>query len=362
MGRTPPQLFRPLQLRGLEVPHRLWVSPMCQYSADDGMPQAWHLAHLGSFAIGRAGLVYTEATAVEPRGRISSADTGIWSDEQAAAWAEVVDFIHEQGVPVAIQLAHAGRKASTRPPYAGRGYLPEDEGGWRTLGPSEVAYGRLPDPNPLTVEEIGEIVEAFGVAAERSVRAGFDAVEVHGAHGYLVDEFLSPLSNHRGDAYGGSFDNRIRFLVEIVERVRAAIPDTMPLFVRLSGTHWVDGGWDIDDTVRLVPILESAGVDFISISSGGNDSQQNIPVGPGYQLPLARRVKAVATVPVGAAGMISTPEQAESALVDGAADVILAARQFLREPTFALRAAADLGGELEWPRQYRMAKYEGSIP
>lgn len=362
MAKTPPRLFQPLQLRGLEVPHRLWVSPMCQYSAVNGFPQAWHLAHLGSFAIGRAGLVYTEATAVEPRGRISPADTGIWSDAQAEAWAPIVAFLREQGVPVAVQLAHAGRKASTRPPYSGRGYVDEAEGGWRALGPSAAPYGRLPDPNPLSGEDVREIVEAFGAAAERSVRAGFDAVEVHGAHGYLIDSFLSPLSNHRTDAYGGSFENRVRFAVEVVERVRTAVPDAVPVFVRLSGTHWVDGGWDIEDTVRLVPLLEAAGADLISISSGGNDAGQSIPVGPGYQLPLARRVREVATVPVGAAGMISSPEQAETALVDGAADVILAARQFLREPTFALRAAADLGGELEWPRQYRMAKFDGSIP
>lgn len=362
MAKSPPRLFEPVHLRGLEIPHRLWVSPMCQYSAVDGLPQPWHLAHLGSFAIGRAGLVFTEATAVDPAGRISPTDTGIWTDEQAAAWRPVVDFVHGEDVPIGIQLAHAGRKASTRPPYRGRGYADESEGGWRTVGPSAVPYGRLPAPQALSGEDIDELVACFVAAAKRSVEVGFDLVEIHGAHGYLFDEFLSPVSNRRDDAYGGSFENRARLLLEVLRETRDALPDRVPLTVRVSATHWTPDGWSAEDTVRLAPLLESAGADFISVSSGGNDPRQEIPVGPGYQVPLARRVREVVQVPVGVAGMISTPEQAETVVVDGAADVVLAARQFLREPTFALRAAAELGGELAWPRQYRMARFDGSIP
>lgn len=362
MAKVPPRLFEPIALRGLTAPHRLWVAAMCQYSAIDGVPQPWHLAHLGSFAIGRAGLIITEATAVSREGRITVADTGIWNDEQASEWAKLVDFVHSQNVPLVMQLAHAGRKASTRAPYQGRGHHPIEEGGWAPVGPAEDAYGSLPEPRPLTRGEIRQVVTDFAAAAERSVRAGFDAVEVHGAHGYLIHQFLSPRSNTRDDDYGGSFENRTRFLLEIIDAVRAALPDSMPLMARLSATDWVEGGWDVEDTVRLVPQLEARGVDFLDVSSGGNDPRQDIPVGPGYQLPLARRVNAAATVPVGGAGLISTPQQAETAIVDGATDVVLAARQFLREPTFALRAAAELGGVLEWPRQYRMARYEGSIP
>ena len=362
MATSPPRLFEPVHLRGLEVPHRLWVSPMCQYSAVDGVPQPWHLAHLGSFAIGRAGLVFTEATAVAPAGRISPTDTGIWTAEQAEAWRPVVEFVHDQGVPIGIQLAHAGRKASTRPPYRGRGYADESEGGWRTVGPSAIGYGRLPEPQALSVAEIEALVADFVAAAQRSVDAGFDVVEIHAAHGYLLDEFLSPVSNRREDGYGGSFENRTRLLQEVLRAVRDRLPDRVPLTVRVSATHWTPEGWCVDDTVRLAPLLEAAGADFISVSSGGNDPGQEIPVGPGYQVPLARRVRAAVGIPVGVAGMISTPDQAETVLVDGAADVVLAARQFLREPTFALRAAAELGGELTWPRQYRMAKFEGSIP
>lgn len=362
MAKSPPRLFEAVRLRGLEIPHRLWVSPMCQYSAVDGVPQPWHLAHLGSFAIGRAGLVFTEATAVDPAGRISPTDTGIWTEEQAAAWRPVVEFVHGQGVPIGIQLAHAGRKASTRPPYLGRGYADESEGGWQTVGPSAVAYGRLPDPLVLTVEQIDALVAEFVTAGQRSVEAGFDVVEVHAAHGYLLDEFLSPVSNQRDDHYGGSFENRARFVLDVLRQVRDALPDRVPVTVRVSATHWTPDGWSCEDTVRLAPLLAAAGADFISVSSGGNDPRQEIPVGPGYQVPLARRVRDVVDVPVGVAGMISTPEQAETVVVDGGADVVLAARQFLREPTFALRAAAELGGELTWPRQYRMAKFDGSIP
>jgi len=363
-SKRPPMLFEPITLRGLTVPNRLWVAAMCQYSCmeADGMPQPWHLVHLGGFAVGRAGLIVTEATAVAPEGRISPHDVGIWTDEQADAWKPVTDFARSQGVPIAIQLAHAGRKASMKSTADGRGPVLPEDGGWETVAPSALPFGRLPDPRELSLAEIQQLVDDFVRAAERSIEAGFDAIELHGAHGYLFHQFLSPLSNARGDAYGGSFDNRARLLLETVVRVRAVMPESMPLFVRLSATDWVAGGWDGAQNLRLIPLLEELGVDFISISSGGNDHRQEIPVGPSYQVPFAREAKQVATVPVGVAGLISSPQQAESLLVDGAADVVFAARQFLREAKFALRAASELGGFLEWPRQYRTAKYEGSIP
>lgn len=359
---NPPRLFEPLRLRGLDIPHRLWVAAMCQYSAVDGVPQPWHLAHLGSFAIGRAGLIVTEATAVSPQGRITEGDAGIWTDHQAQKWSEIVDFAHSQGVPIAIQLAHAGRKASTKPPYLGRGYHQIEDGGWETVGPSGRPFGELPPPRALTIDAIHRVIDDFAAAARRAVAARFDAIEIHGAHGYLHHQFLSALSNNRTDRYGGDNEGRARFTHETVEAVRSAIPSDMPLFIRLSATDWVEGGWTLDDTIALVPGLVERGVDFLSISSAGNDHRQEIPVGPGYQMPLARAVRARAGVPVGVAGLITEAQQAETALVDGAADVIFAARQFLREPGFALRAAAELGGVLEWPRQYRMARFEGSIP
>ncbi|MFS0865761.1 NADH:flavin oxidoreductase/NADH oxidase [Microbacterium sp. 179-B 1A2 NHS] len=360
--QNPPRLFESIRLRGLDIPHRLWVAAMCQYSAVDGLPQAWHLAHLGSFAIGRAGLIVTEATAVSPEGRITPDDAGIWTDEQADGWAEIVDFVHSQGVPIAMQIAHAGRKASTKPPYLGRGHHDIADGGWETVGPSPRAFGELPPPRALTGNEVRGVVQDFADAARRAVAAGFDAIEIHGAHGYLQHQFLSALSNDRADEYGGDADGRARFTRETVDAVRGVIPDGMPLFIRLSATDWFEGGWTVDDTIALVPQLVELGVDFVSVSSAGNDHRQEIPVGPGYQLPLARAVREATGVPVGAAGLITEPRQAETALVDGAADVVFVARQFLREPGFALRAAADLGGVLEWPRQYRMARFEGSIP
>lgn len=359
---TPPRLFEPVTLRGLRVEHRLWVAAMCQYSAVDGIPQPWHLVHLGSFAIGRAGLIVTEATAVSPEGRITADDAGIWTDAQAMEWSHVVDFVHGQGVPIVAQLAHAGRKASTRAPFQGRGYLPTAEGGWQTIGPSSLPYGALPPPRPMSFPDIAAIVRDFEDAARRAIGAGFDAVEIHAAHGYLLHQFLSPASNARDDSYGGTFANRTRLTEDVVRAVRSALPESVPLFVRVSATDWIPGGWGLQDTVRLASGLQGLGVDFISVSSAGNDHRQEIPVGPGYQLPLARAVRGGVSIPVGTAGLITEPAQAETALVDGGADVVFVARQFLREPGFALRAAAELGGHLEWPRQYRMARFDGSIP
>lgn len=362
MANIPPRLFEPITLGALTLPHRLWVAPMCQYSSDDGMPNDWQLVHLGSFAIGRAALVMTEATAVNPVGRITAKDAGIWSDAHAEAWRRVVDFVHTQGAAIGIQLAHAGRKASSNPPQEGRGAVLPEQGGWVTVGPSPLAYGRMPAPHELTASEIRSIVDDFVAAAQRAIRAGFDLIEIHGAHGYLLDNFLSALSNQRDDEYGGDEERRSRLLIEIVDAVRAVMPDGMPMVVRLSAADWVPGGIDAAEAMRVSQRLEAHGVDLVSVSSGGNDHRQDIPVGPAYQVPLARAVRAGVGIPVGVAGLIDSPKQAEMILVDGAADVVYVARQFLREPTFALRAAAELGGSLEWAYQYQMAKFAGSIP
>lgn len=357
-----PRLFTPIRLRELELPNRLWVAPMCQYSARDGAAQPWHTVHLGSFAIGQAGLILTEATAISPEGRITNADTGIWSDELAESWRPTVDFIHSQGSRVMVQLAHAGRKASIRSPYKGRGYLPPEEGGWQTVAPSSIASGSLPAPRELSTDEIAGVIKEFAHAARRATSVGFDGVEVHAAHGYLLHQFLSPLSNERGDRYGGDFAGRTRILLEIVEAVRAAVGASVPVFVRISATDWVSGGWDLRQSIDLAPLLVQAGADLIDVSSGGLDRKQEIPGGPGYQVPLARTVREAVAVPVSAVGLITTPAQAESILVDEAADVIMVGREFLRDSNLVLRAAAELGARLEWPAQYRMARFAGSIP
>lgn len=353
-----PLLFMPITLRGLEIPNRLWVAPMCQYSAVEGVVQPWHLVHLGAFAQGRAGLIITEATAVVPEGRISPDDAGLWNDEQQEAWKPVVDFVHSQGVPIAVQLAHAGRKASTRSPFKpGDTAVLEDEGGWVTQAPSAVPFGRLPVPHEMSVKDIHDVVDAFGASTTRAVAAGFDAIELHAAHGYLLHEFLSALSNQRVDAYGGDFDNRVRIVLECVERMRSAMPESMPLLVRISATDWIEGGWDIDESVRLATQLEAMGVDLIDVSSGGLSPEQEIALGPGYQMPFARAIAAaVTTMAVGTVGMITEATQAEEALTSGVADVVLMARQFLREPHYPLRAATELGYDMEWPGQFVRAK------
>ena len=355
------QLFSPITLRDVTIRNRVWVAPMCQYSAVDGVPNDWHLVHLGSFARGGAGLVFTEATAVVPEGRISPEDTGIWNDEQQAAWARIVDFVHGQGARAGIQLAHAGRKGSTFSGFTGRtGGVPDEEGGWTPVGPSATAYPGLRDPRALDLDGIREVVTAFGDAAERALAAGFDVLELHGAHGYLLHEFLSPLSNERTDEYGGSFENRVRLLLEVVAEVRGRVPAGTPVVVRLSATDWAEGGWDDDQTVRLAALLAGAGVDLVDTSTGGNVRAQ-IPVGPGYQVPFARRVRAEAGIPSGAVGLITDPKQAEDILAEGSADVILLGRELLREPHWPLRAAAELGVEDEeqaalWPVPYLRAR------
>ncbi|MBC7679477.1 MAG: NADH:flavin oxidoreductase/NADH oxidase [Pseudorhodobacter sp.] len=349
-----PLLFEPITLRALTVRNRVWLSPMCQYSCVDGLPNDWHLVHLGARAAGGFGLVLTEAAAVVPEGRISPQDAGIWNDEQADAWGRVVDFIHAREAAAGIQLAHAGRKGSTYRPWAGtQGTVPASDGGWTAVAPSPVAFEGYAEPAALALEEIDVVVTAFAAAAARAVRVGFDTVEIHAAHGYLLHEFLSPLSNTRSDAYGGSFEARARFALEVVDAVRAAIPETMPLLVRISGTDWIEGGWDLEQSVRLAGLLKEHGVDLVDVSSGGN-AAASIPVGPGYQVPLAAGVRK-ADVATGAVGLITEPVQAETVLVNGEADVVLLARAGIREPAWPLRAAHELGvpdSEAGWPDQY----------
>jgi 2,4-dienoyl-CoA reductase-like NADH-dependent reductase (Old Yellow Enzyme family) len=351
-------LFSPITLRDVTIRNRVWVAPMCQYSAVAGVPNDWHLVHLGSFARGGAGLVLTEATAVVPEGRISPQDAGLWDDEQQAAWARIVDFVHGQGAAIGVQLAHAGRKASTYSGFDGRrGGVADADGGWRPVGPSAAPYpGLREDPEPLDHEGIARVVTAFGDAAARAVAAGFDVLEVHAAHGYLLHEFLSPLSNHREDEYGGLFDHRVRLVLEVVREIRGRVAAGVPLVVRLSATDWVDGGWDADQTVRLATLLRDEGVDLVDTSTGGNVAAE-IPVEPGYQVPFARRVRSEAAIPTGAVGLITEPKQAEDVLADGSADVVLLGRELLRDPHWPLRAAHELGesDEALWPVQYRRA-------
>ena len=350
------RLFTPLSLRAVTFPNRAWVSPMCQYSSVDGRPTDWHLVHLGSLARGGAGLVMTEATAILPEGRISPQDAGIWTDEQAADYARITTFIKSQGAVPGIQLAHAGRKASTYAPWNGHGSVPHTDGGWRTVAPSSVPFGDYATPGSLSATDIHSLTEAWAAAARRAIAAGFKVIELHGAHGYLLHEFLSPLSNQRSDAYGGDLTNRSRLLVEVVDAVRSAIPDTTPLFVRLSASDWVPGGLTIEDTAEVAVALKTHGVDLIDASSGGNSPDQQIPLGPGYQVPFARAIREHAGLPVGAVGLITEPGQAEKILAEQSADAVFLARALLREPTWPQRAARELGADIPWPRQYERAR------
>jgi 2,4-dienoyl-CoA reductase-like NADH-dependent reductase (Old Yellow Enzyme family) len=343
------RLFEPLTLRGLTVKNRVWVAPMCQYMVvrRDGIPTPWHLVHLGARAQGGFGLILTEATAVAPEGRISPQDTGLWEDEQRDAWLPIVEFAHSQGSAIGVQLAHAGRKGSTFRgfPDEPQGNVPVGDGGWATVSSSDQAFTGYDAPRALDLPEISEIVGSFAAAARRAAEAGFDVVEIHAAHGYLIHQFLSPLSNHRSDAYGGDFHGRVKLLMEIVDAVRAVWPPHKPLFVRLSATDWAPGGWDADQTVQLSSLLRGRGVDLVDVSSGGT-VVTDIPVGPGYQVPFAARVRREAGVATGAVGMISSPQQAEQILAEEDADAILLGRAALREPGWPLRAAAELG--LTW--------------
>ncbi len=355
---TEAALLQPVSIRAVTVPNRIWVSPMCQYSADglDGVPTDWHLAHLGSLARGGAGMVMTEATAVSPEGRISSWDLGIWTDEQRDAFVRIVDFIHAQGAVAAMQLAHAGRKASTYPEWRGTGSQPVADGGWTPVAPSALAFDGYAEPTALDAVGIAAVVADFAAAAHRAVEAGFDVVELHAAHGYLLHQFLSPLANHRTDEWGGSLPARARLLLDVVRAVRQAVGADVPVLVRFSGTDWVEGGWTIEDTETVAGWAADAGADWFDVSSGGAVADASIPVGPGYQVQLATAVKTATGLPVNAVGMIETAEQAEEIVASGRADAVMLARPLLRNPHLPLAWAAELDAEIAWPAQYRRGK------
>jgi 2,4-dienoyl-CoA reductase-like NADH-dependent reductase (Old Yellow Enzyme family) len=356
-----PHLFEPLRLRDLTFANRIFVSPMCQYSSVDGFSNDWHFVHVASRAVGGAALVFTEASAVTPDGRISPQDLGIWDDAHVDGLARIIRFVRGQGSAIGMQLAHAGRKASTKRPWDGQGRIPPADGGWTPVGPTDEPFtDGYPIPHALTLAEIPAIVGAFRDAARRSLEAGFDVVELHAAHGYLIHEFLSPLSNHRTDAYGGSFDNRIRLCLDIVDAVRTVWPERLPLFVRLSATDWSDGGWNVEQSVRLARRLRERGVDLVDCSSGGNVAHATIPIAPGYQVRFAAQIKREAGIATGAVGMITTAEQADVIVRRGDADAILLAREMLRDPYFALRAARELGHRVPWPAQYVRAAAHGT--
>ena len=352
-------LFSPIKIRSVEVRNRIWVSPMCMYSCEnqDGMPNDWHLVHLGARAVGGAGLVMAEATAVVPEGRITPWCTGIWNDEQIPAWKRVTDFIHAQGATSSIQLAHAGRKASTYRAQSGSGSVPLGEGGWETVSSTSEAFPGYAAPRELSTEEIEAIPAYFAAAAKRSIAAGFQSIEIHAAHGYLMHQFLSPLTNKRTDKYGGSLQNRARLLLETVSAVREAIGPAVPLFVRFSATDYVEGGWDQTQTNQVAAWCHELGADLFDISSGGLVMGVKIPIGPGYQVPLAENLKSEAHTPVGAVGQITTGSQAEEILQRGLVDVVLVGREFLRDPQFPLRAAHELGEEITWPVQYERGRF-----
>ena len=357
-------LFEPLAIRGVTFPNRVFVSPMCEYSSTDGFANDWHFVHLGSRAVGGAGLVFAEATAVTPEGRISPQDLGIWKDDHVEMLARIAGFVDAQGSVAGIQLAHAGRKASTYRPWSGQGALSEADGGWSdVIAPSAVAFaGNYPQPREMSTQDIAAAIEAFAAAAARARAAGFRVIEIHAAHGYLLHEFLSPLSNHRTDEYGGSFENRTRLVREVAAAIRRVWPESLPLFTRISATDWTEGGWDIEQSVELARQLKTIGVDLIDCSSGGNVATAKIPIGPGYQTPFAERIRRDAGVLTGAVGMITSATQAEHIVGSGQADVVLIARELLRDPYFPMRAARELGQEITWPAQYLRAAPHGAKP
>jgi 2,4-dienoyl-CoA reductase-like NADH-dependent reductase (Old Yellow Enzyme family) len=349
--------FTPLAINGITLRNRIIVSPMCQYSAVDGFANDWHLVHLGSRAVGGAALVIQEATAVSPEGRISPDDLGLWQDGHTEKLQQITAFIKAQGAYAGIQLAHAGRKASTLSPWKGNRQIATADGGWQTLAPSAIAF-RDADTPPLALDEAGiwKVLEDFRAATKRAIAAGYDVIELHAAHGYLIHQFLSPLSNKREDSYGGSFENRIRLLLELVALVRNEMPETMPLFVRISATDWVEGGWTLEDSVKLAGILKENGTDLIDVSTGGLVTGVRIPLDPGYQVPFAAGIKKDTDILTGAVGLITDAQQIEEILKKGEADVVLLARELLRDPYFPMHAAEDLGEDYVFPLQYERAK------
>lgn len=351
------KLFSPLKIRNVEIKNRIAVSPMCQYSAVEGFPTQWHTVHLGTRAVGGAGLIIQEATSVSPEGRISTGDLGLWNDEQTYLYKKITNFISSQNCVPVIQLAHAGRKASASMGWEKQGSLKSEDGGWKTYAPSAIAFSEAyAEPVEMTRDDINKVINDFRNSALRSILAGYKVIELHFAHGYLVNEFLSPLTNLRKDNYGGSFENRCRLALEITNAVREVIPEDTPLFARISSTEWVENGWGIDDSVKLSILLKNAGVDLIDCSSGGNLNHQKIPLAPGYQVPFAEQIKSEANILTGAVGLITTPEQCEEIISDNKADLVLLGREMLRNPYWALDAAKKLNADIDYPKQYLRAK------
>lgn len=351
------KLFEKYKLRNIEFRNRIWVSPMCQYSSADGMPSDWHLVHLGSRAVGGAGLVIMEAAAVSPEGRITPSDAGVWSDEHAESYKRITKFIKEQGAVAGIQLAHAGRKASTTEPWNGDQMVDEGYGGWEPVAPSAIAFkDDYPLPRAMSKADIEQATEDFVAATKRSLEAGFEVIEIHAAHGYLFHEFLSPLSNKRADEYGGSLENRMRFPLEAARRVRETVPENLPVFVRISATDWTDGGWDLEQSVEFCRELKTIGIDLIDVSTGGNVPDAKIPVAPNYQVEFAAEIRRQVEIPTGAVGMITNAKQAEEILQNAQADAVFIAREFLRDAYFPFTAAKELGETIEYiPKQYGRA-------
>ncbi|MBN1959193.1 MAG: NADH:flavin oxidoreductase/NADH oxidase [Desulfuromonadales bacterium] len=351
------QLFSPLKLRDLTIPNRIFLSPMCQYSSPDGTPNNWHLIHLGTRAVGGAGLILSEATAVSPRGRISPDDLGLWADEQVKPFSELVRFIKDRGCIAGVQLAHAGRKASVDAPWRGGKPLERSERGWEPCAPSSIPFATThPVPQELTRADLERIEEDFSQAAIRALKAGFQIAEVHAAHGYLLHQFLSPLSNQRSDEYGGTLDNRMRFPLRIAQAVRKIWPEKLPVFVRISATDWVEGGWDLDQAIIFSEKLSSQGIDLIDCSSGGLVADAIIPAGPGFQVPFAESIRQATGIKTAAVGLITEPEQAEQIISAGRADAVLLGRELLRNPYWPMQAARQLGADIRWPSQYERAK------
>ncbi|MGH7726634.1 MAG: NADH:flavin oxidoreductase/NADH oxidase [Candidatus Eiseniibacteriota bacterium] len=352
------RLFDPYTIRGVTFRNRIFVSPMCQYSSQNGFPNDWHLVHLGSRAVGGAGLVMAEATAVSPEGRISTSDTGLWSDSHAEAFERTTNFIYAAGAIPGVQLAHAGRKAGTQAPWMGGGPMEADDPRrWKPVGPSPLPFREgMETPEMLDAAGLDAIVEQFRAAARRSLEAGFRTVEIHMAHGYLLHQFLSPLSNQRTDEYGGDLEARMRFPLRVTKAVRAAWPEELPLFVRISATDWVDGGWDLEQTLVFAARLREAGVDLLDCSSGGSVPWQDVPLAPGYQVPFARAVRERAGIASAAVGLITTPEQADEIVQSGSADAVVLARVLLRDPYWPLHASEVLKADVAWPAQYLRAK------